>query len=193
MVSERGTGTGIYRTGRRRNSEQRRIRARFNINQSTPGCAWSAEKNGKQAIGKSRGGWNTKIHAVTVGDRLTAGFELTAGNIADAPAGRLLLESVGPLKETVPLLMDRAYEDDKTRFCAWSLRFNPVVPPKKNRVRPWEYDKALYKKRNEIERFFRRLKAFRGIFTRYDKLDRMFTAFIFLACICIALRCVNTP
>jgi len=104
-----------------------------------------------------------------------------------------LLESVGPLKEAVPLLMDRAYEDDKTRLCAWSLRFNPVVPPKKNRLRPWEYDKELYKKRNEIERFFRRLKAFRGIFTRYDKLDRMFTAFIFLACICIALRCVNTP
>jgi transposase len=44
----------------------------------------------------------------------------------------------------------------------------------------------MYKRRNEIERFFRRIKSFRGIFTRYDKLDRMFTAFIYLAVICIA-------
>jgi len=52
---------------------------------------------------------------------------------------------------------------------------------------PWEYDKELYKKRNEVERFFRRLKAYRGIATRYDKLDLMFTAFIWIACICIFL------
>jgi transposase len=88
--------------------------------------------------------------------------------------------------------MDRAYEDNKTRLTAWGLRFNPVVPPKKNRMKAGDYDVQLYKKRNEIERFFRRLKGFRGVCTRYDKLDRMFTA-IWLACICIALRCVNTP
>jgi transposase len=68
-----------------------------------------------------------------------------------------------------------------------------AVPPKKNLRHPWEYDRELYKRRNETERFFRRLKGFRGIFTRYDKLDRMFTAFIYLAVICIALRYVNTP
>jgi transposase len=78
------------------------------------------------------------------------------------------------LEKTVQLLMDRAYEDDKTRLTAWRLGFNPAVPPKKNRVNPWEYDKELYKRRNEVERFFRRLKAFRCVCTRYDKLDRMF-------------------
>ena len=113
--------------------------------------------------------------------------------MTDAEAGRLLLESIGPLEQTVNLLMDRAYEDDKTRLTAWGLRFHPVVPPKKNRVKPWEYDRELYKRRNEIERFFRRLKAFGGVCTRYDKLDRMFTAFIRLACICITLRSVNRP
>jgi len=55
------------------------------------------------------------------------------------------------------------------------------------------YDKELYKKRNEIERFFRRLKAFRAVFTRYDKLDTIFASFVCFAAIIILLRCVNTP
>jgi transposase len=104
---------------------------------------------------------------------LVTGFGLTAGHAADAPAGRLLLESLGPLEDTVHLLMDRAYSDDETRLTAWALRFNPVVPPKSNRLNPWKYDEEMYKKRNEIERFFRRLKSFRCVCTRYDKLDRM--------------------
>jgi transposase len=151
------------------------------------------EKNGKQAIGKTRGGWNTKIHVVTSGDSRVIGFLLSAGNIPDAQAGRLLLETLGKQKNTVDLLMDKAYQDDVTRLTAWGLKFNPVVPPKSNRIKPWEYDKELYKRRNEVERFFRRLKAYRGIGTRYDKLDLMFTAFIWLACICILLHSVNTP
>jgi transposase len=118
---------------------------------------------------------------------------LTGGNVPDAQAGRLLLETLGKQEITVDLLMDRAYEDDMTRLTAWGLKFNPVVPPKCNRKNPWEYDRELYKKRNEVERFFRRLKAYRGIATRYDKLDIMFSAFIWLACVCIFLRSVNTP
>jgi len=104
-----------------------------------------------------------------------------------------LLETLGKQENTIDLLMDKAYEDDTTRFTAWSLKFNPVVPPKSNRKRPWAYDMELYKRRNEIERFFRRIKAYRGIGTRYDKLDLMFKAFIWLACICVFLRSVNTP
>ncbi|MDR2483067.1 MAG: transposase, partial [Treponema sp.] len=91
------------------------------------------------------------------------------------------------------LLMDRAYAGYSTRLTTWELRFTPVVPPKKNLKHPWEYDRELYKRRNETERFFRRVKSFRGIFTRYDKLDRVFTAFIYPSVICTALRCVNTP
>ena len=122
-----------------------------------------------------------------------AGFMLSGGNVPDAQAGRLLLEVLGKQESTIDLIMDRAYEDDTTRLTAWGLKFNPVVPPKRNRKSPWEYDQQLYKRRNEVERFFRRLKAYRGVGTRYDKLDIMFTAFIWLACICIFLRSVNTP
>jgi transposase len=61
--------------------------------------------------------------------------------------------------------------------------FLPVVPPKSNRLKPWEYDKTIYKRRNEIERLFRRLKAFRRVFSRFEKLDLLFAAFIHFALI----------
>jgi len=67
-------------------------------------------------------------------------------------------------------------------------RFTPVVPPHPNRVSPWEYDRAMYCKRNEVERLFRRLKGFRRVFSRFDKLDVMFMAFIHFALIFEALR-----
>jgi transposase len=118
---------------------------------------------------------------------------LSGGEENDAPAGRLLLETVGKQESSVPLLMDRAYADFKTRFTAWSLCFKAVVPPKSNAAYQWGYDKELYKKRNGIERFFRRLKAFRAVFTRYDKLDVIFSATVLFASIVILLRCVNTP
>lgn len=79
--------------------------------------------------------------------------------------------------------MDRAYEDDKTRALAYEHGFTPVVPPKKNRKNSWDYDKELYKRRNEVERYFLRLKRFRKVFTRYDKLDVVFLAVIMLAMI----------
>ena len=69
------------------------------------------------------------------------------------------------------------------RIAAVELGYDPVVPPKRNYKEQWEYDEELYKQRNEIERFFCRLKRFRRIFTRYDKLDIIFAGFILLAMI----------
>ncbi len=91
------------------------------------------------------------------------------------------------------LLMDRAYEGDATRQLALDLGFTPVVPPLSTRIKPWEYDRAMYKRRNEIERLFRRLKGFRRIFSRFEKLDVMFIGFITFALIVEAVRSVNTP
>lgn len=78
----------------------------------------------------------------------------------------------------LPMLMDRAYEGDETRQLVLDLGFEPVVPPKTNRKEPWDYDRDLYKRRNEVERLFRRLKGFRRIFSRFEKLDIMFRAFL---------------
>lgn len=84
--------------------------------------------------------------------------------------------------------MDRAYEGNETRYLAQSLGFEPVVPPKENRVDPWEYDTELYKRRDEIERLFGRIKRFRRVFKRYDKTDLMFSAFVTFAFIADQLR-----
>ena len=68
------------------------------------------------------------------------------------------------------------------------MGFMPVVPPKSNRKEPWDYDKELYKTHNEVERLFRRIKGFRRIFTRYEKLDIMFIAFITFTLIVDAIK-----
>ena len=73
----------------------------------------------------------------------------------------------------------------------WATRRS--VPPRSNRRHPWDYNRPIYKRRNEVERLFRRLKGYRRVFTRYDKLDVMFLAFITLALIHDTLRNVNTP
>ena len=113
-------------------------------------------------------------------------FSLSAGQCHDTPEGRKLIGRLNVVDECF-LLMDRAYEDDSTRELAAKCGFIPVVPPKKNRKNPWDYDKEMYKRRNEVERLFRRIKRFRRGFTRYEKLDVMFIAFITIALITDAI------
>ena len=149
---------------------------------------WCVKKNGEQSIGRSKGGLTTKIHMLAADARTAVGFTLSAGQLHDAPQGRLLLETVGKQKITVPLLMDRAYEDDQTRYIAQMLKFDPVVPPKSNRLNLWEYDKELYKRRNEVERLFRLIQGFRRVFCRFDKLDVMYLGFIMLALVYVSIK-----
>ena len=118
---------------------------------------------------------------VAASDRDVVAFSLSSGQAGDSPQGRKLLSMPGDTARKVYLLMDKAYERDATRNLAAQKGYIPVVPPKSNRKNPWDYDKTLYKERNQVERLFRRLKRFRRIFTRYDKLDIMFITFIFLA------------
>ena len=87
------------------------------------------------------------------------------------------------------MVMDRAYEGDETRQLVLDLGMTPVVPPKANRVVKWEYDRTLYKRRNEVERLFRRLKGYRRIFSRFEKLDVMYRAFLNFALIVDMLKC----
>ena len=149
------------------------------------GCV---KKNGPQSIGKSRGGWTTKIHMVAADARTAITFSLSPGQAHDAPEGRRLLNQLGPQRQNRFLLMDRAYQGNETRQLALALGFTPVVPPLSTRVDPWEYDREMYKRRNEIERLFRRLKGFRRIFSRFEKLDTLFLGFILFALIFDALH-----
>lgn len=116
-------------------------------------------------------------------------WSLTPGQAGDAPEGRQLIQAMGQQEGgEVALLMDSAYEDNATRALAQQHGFVPVVPPNPRRRQPWPLDKALYRRRNEVERLFRRIKPWRRVFTRYDKTDVMFAAFIILALIAEALR-----
>jgi len=125
---------------------------------------------------------------VSADDKVVVALSLSAGNENDGPEGRKLLAQKGFSEEKLPLLMDKAYEGDETRQLAIDLNYEPVVPPKSNRKEPWEYDTELYKRRNVVERLFRRLKEFRKVFTRYDKLDVVFLGFIYFSLSIIALN-----
>ena len=145
------------------------------------------KKRGKQAIGRSRGGLTTKIHMVTATDRSAVSFALSGGEAHDSPEGLALLDKIIRVPEQKYILIDKAYEGENIRRKAVEKGYSPVVPPKSNRTDPREYDKERYKQRNEIERYFLRLKRFRKIFTRYDKLDVLFCGFIYFAMIVDAI------
>ncbi len=190
VVEERGTGSRL-RPVATHADHPREARSRGlgqDHRQGPSGWHGGVKKNGPQAIGRSRGGWTTKIHLVAADARTAITFALSPGQAHDALEGRTLLHRVGRMPRPIPLVMDRADDGDATRQLAVELGDVPVVPPKHTRLAPWEYDRALYKRRNEIERLFRRLKGFRRIFSRFDKLDVMFAAFITFALIVDGLR-----
>src|SRR5271170_4365585 len=156
LGQKRGARPGVREaaTGADRAHQDRSVRAGLDLGEGASGRDRRVKKNGPQAIGKSRGGWNTKIHMVAANARTAITFALSPGNAHDAPEGRALLAELGPMPEKVCLLMDRAYEGDETRQLVLDLGMVPVVPPKSNRIEPWEYDRALYRKRNEAFLYF---------------------------------------
>jgi len=115
-------------------------------------------------------------------------YSLSPGQAHNAPEGRALLSRLAAPNRPLHLIMDRAYEGNETRQLALDLGLIPVVPPLSARTEPWEYDRAMCKRRNEVERLFRRLKGYRRIFSRFEKLDLMFLGFISFALIADGLR-----
>jgi transposase len=103
-------------------------------------------------------------------------------------AVRQLAHRFGSMPRPIHLLRERAYEGDETRQRAVDVGPVPVMPPQPNRLAPWEYYRAMSTRRNERARLFHRLKGFRRIVSRFDKLDVMFVAFINFALIVDSLR-----
>ena len=115
-------------------------------------------------------------------------WSLTPGQAGDSPEGRKLVEAIDAQDSAVYLLMDSAYDSDDLRAAAEDRNLIPVVPAHPRRKNPRPLDKQKYRQRNEVERLFRRIKAYRRVFTRYDKLDAMYAAFVSLALIFELLR-----
>ena len=137
-----------------------------------------------QAIGLSRGGLTTKIHAVVDSLGNPIRLKLTGGNAHDSvPA----LELIGGLSAD-NVIADKAYDAQTIIELIQAQGSNPVIPPKKNRIEQREYDKHLYKERHLVECFFCKLKEFRRIATRYEKLSVTYLAMVTIASCLIWLR-----
>jgi transposase len=133
----------------------------------------------RQAIGRSRGGRSTKIHALTDRQCRPIAFLLTGGQVADCEAAKELLEH---LPSTARVLHgDKGYDTNPVRHRLEANGTWPNIPPKANRLWKSCFSPVLYRARNAIERMFCRLKDFRRIATRYDRL-----ATNFLAAVCLA-------
>ena len=127
-----------------------------------------AEKGAQaQAIGVSRGGRTTKVHALSDGQGWPLAFLLSAGQAADCRAGLPLLQS---LPEGTLVIADRAYDTDVVHRLIEDQGAVPNIPSRVTRRWKSYFSKVHYRNRNAIERMFGRLRDFRHIATRYDKL-----------------------
>jgi transposase len=114
--------------------------------------------------------------------------DLTGGQVHDVKQAQALLDQI----ESAAVLADKANDADTLRGYISRKNAKAVIPPRSNRMTPRDFDRHQYRNRNVIKRFFSRLKQFRRIATRYDKLASRFSAFVALAASVIWLKYMST-
>ena len=137
-----------------------------------------------QQIGKSRGGYSTKVHATTDSLGCPTRFILTGGNVSDCTQALPLLD--GQSAEYV--LADKGYDSQQIVDAIDTMGAESVIPSRSLRKKPRPYDRYLYKQRSAIECMFAKMKQFRRISSRYDKLATTFLSFLHVAAIWIWLK-----
>jgi transposase len=142
-------------------------------------------RNKSQSMGRSRGGLTSKIHAVVDRSGLPVRLALTAG---EAHHNRLAAKLLSRLKSGSMLVADRGYDADWIRTLVRQHGSWANIPPKRNRTEALCFSPYLYRARNLVERFFNKIKQYRRVATRYDKLAANYLAFIQLASIRLWLR-----
>ena len=135
-----------------------------------------------QGLGLTKGGWNTKIHAAVDAAGAPRVLLLTAGNEADVTYAQEVLETL----EMKTAVLDKGYDSDALRIWLFERGVTPCIPPKSNRRDPLPYRKRSYRKRHLVENFFQKIKTFRRVATRYDKLATTYFGWVLLAAI---LKC----
>ncbi len=143
------------------------------------------KKSEVKAVGRSKGGSTTKIHAIVDGLGDPVVFLLSPGNDHDSTHAVEVLKKVQIGGSNV--LGDRAYGSQEIREYITGHGASYTIPPKSNASHPWPVDWWLYKERHLVECFFQKIKWFRRVATRYDKLDASFLAFVYLSAIVIWL------
>jgi transposase len=149
-------------------------------------CSAGYGKNSaeEQALGRSKGGFSTKIHAMVDGLGNPLRFILTGGNRSEFIKAEALIEGI----RDTNIIADKGYDSDKFRQQIAKQNCICTIPPRINRKIQHEYDKEVYKERHLIECFFGKLKHFRRVFSRFDKMHSSFQAFIDLASTLINIR-----
>lgn len=124
-------------------------------------------------MGRSRGGLTSKIHALVDAEGRPVTLRLTGRQIADCTQADALTDALGG-GDT--LLADKGYDTDALRAKAARYKAWANIPPKANRKGSFSFSSWVYKQRNLVERFFNKIKQFRGIATRYDKCPENYLA-----------------
>ena len=139
----------------------------------------AAEKGGlAHGICRTKGGRNTKVHAVCDARGRPHVLLLTPGNVHDCKVARTCIAALPPSAE---LVADKGYDSQALREWLDERGTQAVIPPRRNRKVQYDYDRTIYKQRNVIERMFCRLKDWRRIATPFDRNIKNFMATIALA------------
>jgi transposase len=131
---------------------------------------------------------STKIHAGCRDERTGVAVVLTAGHGHESPVFETVFAQVPAEQLLTHASRDKGYDSQGIREHLIEPDIVPVIPSKRNRREPLDYDKELYKLREEVERFFNNLKQFRRIVTRYEKLIQTFLALIHLVAMWIMIK-----
>ncbi len=147
-------------------------------------CCWRAKKEGAQSLGRSRGGFSTKIHLATdaLGNALR--FILTGGERNDITQAEQLVENF----TADYVIADKGYDAAPFVLKLKGRNVEAVIPSRINRKEQREIDKHLYKERHLIENQIGKLKQFRRVFSRFDKLAKNYLSFIYFASTVVWLR-----
>lgn len=139
-----------------------------------------------EALGRSKGGFTTKIHAITDGLGNPLDFILTAGQASDIGQAEPLLQLTPAGAKAI--LADKAYDSDAFIQAIQNKKMQAVIPSRSNRLNPRDCDWFVYKERHLIECFFGKIKHYRRVFSRFDKLARNFMGFVRFVSALIWLR-----
>jgi transposase len=137
-----------------------------------------------QALGRSRGGFSTKVHIAVdaLGNPLR--LMLTAGQCHDSPQASTLIEGYEPQV----LIADKGYDSGPLIELVTGKGIEAVIPPKKNRLVQREYDRHLYRERHLIECFIGKIKHYRRVFSRFEKLSKNYLGFLSFVSALVWLR-----
>ena len=134
-------------------------------------------RQNKQCLGRSRGGFSSKIHLLVDALGFPLQFILTGGERHDLSQAESLLAPF----DFDAVIADKGYDSDPLRELLTARQVEVVIPSRSSRKQPHDYDRLRYKERNIVERFINRTEWYRRIFTRYEKLARRFMAFLHFA------------